>query len=101
MLFEGNRDYAGAIEAWERLMAQRLGDTDADRVAQAILEARARVAAASDRGRPRAESSRTITGTITVAPVLGGRVPPSGVLFVIARQGGGAQRVEIVLDKAY
>lgn len=89
VLFEGKRDYAGAIEAWERLMAQRLGETDADRVAQAILEARTRLAATPGRGGSAAESERTITGTITVAPALGVPVPQNGVLFVIARQGDG------------
>jgi cytochrome c-type biogenesis protein CcmH len=89
VLFEGKREYAGAIEAWERLMAQRLGETDADRVAQAIVEARTRLAAAPNRGAPAARSERTITGTITVAPALRAAAPPNAVLYIIARQGDG------------
>lgn len=88
VLFEGKQDYNGAILTWERLIAQRLGETDADRIAQAIVEARTRLAA-RDRGAPAAGSHKAITGTITVAPALRTAVPSNGVLFVIARQGDG------------
>lgn len=88
-LFEGKQDYAGAIEAWERLMAQPLGQADADRVAQAIVEARTRLAASPGPEAPATKSPKTITGTITVAPALRSAVSPTAVLYVIARQGDG------------
>ncbi len=47
VLFEGKQDYAGAIAAWERLMTQRLAEADADRVAQALTEARRRLPVAA------------------------------------------------------
>jgi cytochrome c-type biogenesis protein CcmH len=55
VLFEGRRDYAGAIQVWQRLLALDLAAEDADRVAAAIAEARQRLAAppAGPRSSPR------------------------------------------------
>ncbi|MGH2670921.1 MAG: tetratricopeptide repeat protein, partial [bacterium] len=43
-LFESKQDYAGAIQAWETLMAANLDPADADAVARSITEARQRLA---------------------------------------------------------
>lgn len=88
VLFEGKQDYARAIEAWERLMAQPLSETDADNVARAIVEARQRLAAQPAAPRRSAERS-TIAGTVVLAPALRAQIAPSAVLFIIARRGDG------------
>lgn len=88
-LFEGKRDYAGAIRAWETLMTQPLSEIDADRVAQMLTEARKRLAA---QGRPRgapAQLAGTITGTVTLPPSLRAGATTEGALFIIARRGDG------------
>lgn len=88
-LFEARQDYAGAIQAWETLMAQHLDPTNADAVAQWIVAARKRLAAQPAEVQQRPEPERTITGTVTLAPQLSPEVPASGALFIIARQGDG------------
>lgn len=87
-LFEGKQDYARAIEAWERLMAQSLSETDANNVARALVEARKRLAGQPGAPRPPAERS-TIAGTVVLAPALRAQVPRGAVLFIIARRGDG------------
>lgn len=45
ILFESKQDYAGAIQAWETLMATDLSETDAEHVARMLTDARERLAA--------------------------------------------------------
>ena len=88
-LFEGKQDYSGAIRVGETLMAQPLSETDADRIAQMLTEARKRLAA---QGRPAgapAKSAGTITGSVTLAPSLRAESTANGALFIIARTGDG------------
>lgn len=88
-LFEGKQDYAGAIRAWETLMGQPLSETETDRIAQMLTEARKRLAA---QGRPRgapAQLAGTITGTVTLPPSLRAGATTEGALFIIARRGDG------------
>jgi len=89
VLFEAKQDYAGAISAWETLMAQNLGPADADQVAQMLMEARKRLTAGSGSARQVAKPGGTITGTVTLAPSLSTRVPSGSALFIIARRGNG------------
>lgn len=89
VLFEGKQDYAGAINAWETLMAQKVATADADQVARMITEARKRLATQSAGPSEKPTSAGTITGTVALAPSLRPQVPPGGVLFIIARRGNG------------
>lgn len=52
VLFEAKQDYAGAVKAWETLMAQNLSAPETERVAQALAEARKRLAAGPAGARP-------------------------------------------------
>lgn len=90
VLFEGKQDYAGAIGLWERLMTQGLPEADADRVAQAVLEARRRLPATGAATPPRDRApAAVITGRVILAPSLHADVPERAALFIIARQGSG------------
>jgi len=88
-LFESQQDYAGAIQAWETLMAANLNPTDADAVAQSITEARKRLAAQPAGTQQMPEPGGAIAGTVTMVPQLSPEVPASGALFIITRQGNG------------
>ncbi len=87
-LFHGKQDSAGAVEAWEALMAEPLSDIDTDRVSQMLIEARRRLAADP---RPRVSevaTGQTVSGRVTLAPSLGRQTGSRGALFVIARRVG-------------
>lgn len=47
-LYEGKQDYAGAIQAWEHLLATSEGAVDTDQVAGLLIEARKKLAAGAD-----------------------------------------------------
>jgi len=87
VLFERKQDYAGAIQAWETLMAANLAPADADVVARWVTEARQRLAGQPAAPQQAANPGGTITGTVTLAPQLSPEVPPGGALFLIARKG--------------
>lgn len=89
VLFEAKQDYAGAIAAWESLMARNLAPADADQVAQMLTEARKRLAAQAARPSRAAMAAATITGTVSLAPSLRPEVPVGAALFIIARRGDG------------
>ncbi|MBI3028648.1 MAG: cytochrome c-type biogenesis protein CcmH [Candidatus Rokubacteria bacterium] len=89
VLFEAKEDYAGAIAAWESLMARNLPPADADQVAQMLTEARKRLAAQAARPSRAAMAAATITGTVSLAPSLRPEVPVGAALFIIARRGDG------------
>lgn len=88
-LFEGKADYAGAISAWETLMAQGLSDTEAVRVSAMLAEARGRMAAGGPQTPPSRAPTSSIRGTVTLDRVVGQDRPPGGALFIIARRGDG------------
>jgi len=89
VLFEAKQDYAGAIQAWETLLAQNLAATDADHVAQMLTEARKRLAAQPAGPQQVAKLGGSITGIVTVAPSLRAQIPAGSALFIIARRGAG------------
>lgn len=89
VLFEAKQDYAGAINAWETLMAQNLATADADQVAQMLTEARKRLAAQPAGSRQGPKPGGTITGTVTLAPALSRQIRGGGALFIIAKRGTG------------
>jgi cytochrome c-type biogenesis protein CcmH len=88
-LFEAKQDYAGAISAWETLLARNPAPADADRVAQMITEARKRLAAQPAGAGQAPKAGAVIAGTVTLAPALRAQVPQGGALFIIARRGEG------------
>ncbi len=59
-LFESRQDYAGAIETWTTLMAERLAPQDANEVARMITEARRRLAARHTVPEPASSSTSPI-----------------------------------------
>lgn len=94
VLYEAKRDYAGAIQAWEALQRQPLTPDDAKTVAEVLADARrlrggADVAAAASAPPRRSGDARRITGTVLLSDGLREAGPPGGILFVIARRGGG------------
>jgi cytochrome c-type biogenesis protein CcmH len=89
VLFEARQDYAGAIDAWETLLARNLAPAEADRIARMITEARNRLVSQPAGPRQTPERGDTITGTVTLASSLRTALPQEGVLFIIARKGSG------------
>jgi cytochrome c-type biogenesis protein CcmH len=90
ILFDVKKDYAGAIAAWEQLLAGGLAAPDAIRLGEMIAEARSKLGSASAAVPPSTRTAGpTISGTISVAPGASAAVPPGGALFIIARQGSG------------
>lgn len=89
-LYEGKQDYVGAIAVWERLLAMNLAAADADRIGAVIAEARQKQTASAAGAPARPASRRSeISGTVTVAPSLSGKLPEGATLFLIARKGPG------------
>lgn len=87
LMFEARQDYAGAINAWERLVAQNLAPADADQVARMIREARKRLIIQSTGPAQKAKPGAIISGSVILAPSLRMQVSAGGTLFIIARKG--------------
>lgn len=99
-----NKDYAAAVDYWERSLAGVQGESDFARelrssidearrlgklpVAQAQAQAPAPVAAAA---------TSVITGTVRLAPALAGKVAPGDTLFVFARPTDGSRMPVAIL----
>lgn len=90
ILLDVKQDYAGAIATWEQLLAGGLPAPDAIRLREMIAEARSKLgspSAAAPSAKERAGA--TISGSVRLAPGVSAAVPPTGALFVIARQASG------------
>jgi cytochrome c-type biogenesis protein CcmH len=88
-------DYRAAIKDWKTLLALVPPDTPAARsVADSIAEAErklgegsaARTSATKQGGTP-----ASVSGTVTLAPELAGRLPADGILFVFAKNTDGSR----------
>jgi len=107
------KDYQGAVQHWEQLARNEPADSPLGRQIQAsIAQARqlagsqsallpvADDALASIAAPPqRAAAAGTVTGTVTLAPALQGRVAPDDTLFVFARAVNGSRMPLAVLRK--
>jgi cytochrome c-type biogenesis protein CcmH len=81
-------DYKGAIEFWKRLKAAAGADSMDARLAEAnIEEASARLGGkpSSAVSKPSAASGGSLSGEVTLAPVLNSRFEKTAVVFVVAK----------------
>ena len=107
------KDYQGAVQHWEQLARNEPADSPLGRQIQASI-AQARQLAGSQSALlpvaddalasiaappPRAAAAGTVTGTVTLAPALQGRVAPDDTLFVFARAVNGSRMPLAVLRK--
>ena len=89
-------DYAGAVEQWEAVIAGAPpGSQLADEVRASIAEARSLLGGDPTTRIARGETPGTavphaISGTVSLAPTLAGKVAPTDTLFVFARSADGA-----------
>ncbi len=89
-------DYAGAVEQWEAVIAGAPpGSQLADEVRASIAEARSLLGGDPTTLIARGETPGTavphaISGTVSLAPTLAGKVAPTDTLFVFARSADGA-----------
>ena len=85
----GRGDYKGAVQYWERMLAQvQPGSEEASTIAANIEEARSRAAPAA-----------ALRGTVRVAPRLKERISPDDTLFIFARAAEGPPMPLAVLRK--
>ena len=107
------KDYQGAVQHWEQLARNEPADSPLGKQIQASI-AQARQLAGSQSALlpvaddalasiaappPRAAAAGTVTGTVTLAPALQGRVAPDDTLFVFARAVNGSRMPLAVLRK--
>ena len=101
------RDYAGAIQYWERLLKfAPEGSEFAQSVRASIDEARqlqaggAKLAGASEAGKAEVVTQKSVSGVVRIAPALAARVSPDDTLFVFARAAEGP-RVPLAIVRAH
>lgn len=97
-------DYAGAVRRWERLVEVKSGDDAFEQqIRGSIAEARELggipAAAPSVAGRGRTEAGASVSGTVSLARALQGRVSPDDTLFVFARPIEGSRMPLAILRK--
>ena len=103
-----NRQYAAAIGHWEKLLKGLPPDSEIARaVEESLSEARSQL---TGKGRTPADSAAakrestpaptaTVSGTVTLAPALKGRVKPDDTVFIFARAAKGPPAPLAVLRK--
>ncbi len=97
------RNYAEAVRYWERGLAEIPPGSDFRRaVESSIEEARkaGNLPAAPEKKTEVASDSKTITGTVKLAPELASQVEPGDTLFVFARPAKGARMPVAILRVA-
>ncbi|MBI4639446.1 MAG: cytochrome c-type biogenesis protein CcmH, partial [Candidatus Tectomicrobia bacterium] len=83
-LYQGEQNYEGAIQAWERLLAQQPPPEERSVVVEWIQ--RARQQGAQGQSTSPGSSLPIVTGTVTVASSVAGTIPSDATLFIVARQ---------------
>ena len=102
------KDYPEAIQYWEQLLSTLPPDSEEARSISSTLEelrdkstgSPGKVAAKAATGKPeKTASGKTISGSVTLAPALAGKVQPGDTLFVYARPVDGS-RMPLALLRA-
>ena len=101
-------DFSGSIRHWDTLRAQLPpGSEDARRVETIISEIRTRTGATAQKGLPAPplaaaappKPGGSVSGTVSVAPEIAGKIAITDTLFIFARAEGGA-RVPLAILRA-
>ncbi len=99
----GKKDFATAVKYWERLQKILPPDSDdAKSIASAIAEARAKEGGghSATKTAPADAARGAVSGRVTLAPALTGKMQPGDTLFVFARAVGGA-RMPLAVERAH
>lgn len=105
VLYQEHKDYGGAREIFEKLLALVPPGEERNEIAKILMEIPASgetpapAAAAPKTAQAAPASSAQISGTITLDPKLTGTADPNAVLFIIARQAGGAGGPPLAVKK--
>jgi cytochrome c-type biogenesis protein CcmH len=97
------RNYAEAVRYWERSLAEIPPGSDFRRVVEGSIEEARKAGslpAAPEKKTEVAADSKSITGTVKLAPALASQVEPSDTLFVFARPAKGARMPVAILRVA-
>ncbi len=99
----GKKDFATAVKYWERLQKILPPDSDdAKSIAAAVAEARAKEGGghSATKTAPADAAGGAVSGRVTLAPTLTGKMQPGDTLFVFARAVGGA-RMPLAVERAH
>ncbi len=99
----GKKDFATAVKYWERLQKILPPDSDdAKSIAAAVAEARAKEGGghSATKTAPADAAGGAVSGRVTLAPALTGKMQPGDTLFVFARAVGGA-RMPLAVERAH
>ncbi len=97
-----NKDYAAAVDYWERSLAGMQGESDFARELRSSIDEARRlgklpVAQAQAPAPVAAAATSAITGTVRLAAALAGKVAPGDTLFVFARPTDGSRMPVAIL----
>ena len=98
----GKKNYAEAVKYWERLQKILPPDSDdAKSIAAAVAEARTKEGGHSATKTAPADAAKgAVSGRVTLAPALGGKIQPGDTLFVFARAVDGA-RMPLAVERVH
>jgi cytochrome c-type biogenesis protein CcmH len=99
VLYQHNKDYAGAREIFERLLNMIPPGEERNEIAKLLAEM---PTVSTGKGPPStaaAATSAQISGTITIDPKLKKSIDPNAALFIIARQAGTAGGPPLAVKK--
>ena len=99
----GKKDFAEAVKYWERLQKILPPDSDdAKSIAAAVAAARAKEGGghSATKTAPADAAGGAVSGRVTLAPALTGKMQPGDTLFVFARAVGGA-RMPLAVERAH
>ena len=98
-----NKDYAAAVDYWERSLAGMQGESDFARELRSSVDEARRLGklpvaqAQAQAPAPVAAATSAIAGTVRLAPALAGKVAPGDTLFVFARPTDGSRMPVAIL----
>jgi cytochrome c-type biogenesis protein CcmH len=101
-LYQGKKDYAGAKEAFEKLLQiMPLGKerVEVERILAEMPQSGQAPGQQGDKTRPATPASQQITGKITIDPKLKTSADSQAVLFIIARPAGAAKGPPLAVKK--